>query len=113
MVTFISAVQLGPTRSWQCCRWASKKAGGSTKNGRKSHGQRLGLKCGDGKSKVLLSDICITFADPLPYHFSSAFLTIAGLESCGACSVSVGLPFVFVCLFVYIKLKWRGPAMAF
>ena len=28
---------------------ASKKAGGSSRNGRKSAGKRLGLKCGDGK----------------------------------------------------------------
>ncbi len=30
-------------------RWASKKAAGSTRNGRKSGGNRLGVKCGDGK----------------------------------------------------------------
>lgn len=29
-------------------RWATKKAAGSTRNGRKSAGRRLGLKCGDG-----------------------------------------------------------------
>ena len=29
-------------------RWASKKAAGSTRNGRKSAGRRLGLKCSDG-----------------------------------------------------------------
>ncbi len=28
---------------------AHKKAGGSSKNGRDSHAQRLGLKCGDGQ----------------------------------------------------------------
>jgi len=28
---------------------ASKKGGGSTKNGRDSHSQRLGVKCGDGQ----------------------------------------------------------------
>ena len=37
-----------------CVRWASKKAGGSSKNGRKSPGKRLGLKCGDGESCVVL-----------------------------------------------------------
>jgi len=31
-------------------RWSSKKAGGSSRNGRKTAGKRLGLKCGDGKS---------------------------------------------------------------
>lgn len=30
-------------------RWASKKAGGSSHNGRKTAGKRLGLKCGDGE----------------------------------------------------------------
>jgi hypothetical protein len=30
-------------------RWASKKAAGSTRNGRKSAGRRLGLKCSDGE----------------------------------------------------------------
>ena len=30
------------------CRWATKKAGGSTKNGRKSAGKRLGVKKGGG-----------------------------------------------------------------
>ena len=30
-------------------RWATKKAGGSSKNGRKSSGKRLGLKKGDGE----------------------------------------------------------------
>lgn len=29
---------------------AHKKAGGSSKNGRDSHAQRLGLKCGDGQT---------------------------------------------------------------
>ncbi|XP_064406693.1 large ribosomal subunit protein bL27-like [Halichondria panicea] len=33
-----------------CVRWASKKAGGSTRNGRKTAGRRLGLKCGDGET---------------------------------------------------------------
>lgn len=32
-------------------RMASKKAGGSSRNGRKTAGKRLGLKCGDGKSE--------------------------------------------------------------
>ena len=35
-----------------CVRWASKKAGGSSNNGRKSAGKRLGLKCGDGKKDM-------------------------------------------------------------
>ena len=44
-----------------CVRWASKKAGGSSKNGRKSPGKRLGLKCGDGESCVmLLNDSSVT-----------------------------------------------------
>lgn len=30
-------------------RWASKKAAGSTRNGRKSAGRRLGIKSGDGE----------------------------------------------------------------
>ena len=33
-------------------RWASKKAGGSSRNGRKTAGKRLGLKCGDGKQPI-------------------------------------------------------------
>ncbi|KAL5473015.1 hypothetical protein EMCRGX_G027455 [Ephydatia muelleri] len=33
----------------QSVRWSSKKAGGSTRNGRKTAGKRLGLKCGDGE----------------------------------------------------------------
>ncbi|CAI8039467.1 50S ribosomal protein L27 [Geodia barretti] len=33
-------------------RWASKKAAGSTRNGRKSAGRRLGLKCSDGESVI-------------------------------------------------------------
>ena len=32
----------------QWARFASKKAGGSSRNGRKTAGKRLGLKCGDG-----------------------------------------------------------------
>ena len=36
-------------------RWASKKAGGSSKNGRKSSGKRLGLKKGDGTALADLS----------------------------------------------------------
>ena len=36
-------------------RAASKKAGGSSRNGRKTAGKRLGLKCGDGEC-VLRSD---------------------------------------------------------
>ena len=38
------------TASWLLgYRWSSKKASGSSRNGRKSPGQRLGLKCGDGE----------------------------------------------------------------
>ena len=33
---------------------ASKKAGGSTRNGRKTAGKRLGLKCGDGRYYILI-----------------------------------------------------------
>ena len=38
-----------PRAGAQGVRWASKKAAGSTRNGRKSAGRRLGLKCGDGE----------------------------------------------------------------
>lgn len=34
------------------CRFASKKAGGSAKNGRSSPGKRLGLKMGDGQPAI-------------------------------------------------------------
>lgn len=40
---------LVPLQQVNVVRWASKKAGGSTRNGRKSAGKRLGLKCGNGK----------------------------------------------------------------
>ncbi|KAF4318806.1 hypothetical protein BBO99_00006911 [Phytophthora kernoviae] len=36
----------------QSCRWASKKAGGSTKNGRDSESKRLGVKKFGGQSVV-------------------------------------------------------------
>lgn len=39
-------------------RWASKKAAGSTRNGRKSAGRRLGIKSGDGECIELASTLC-------------------------------------------------------
>ncbi|KAH7487684.1 hypothetical protein PRIC1_011761 [Phytophthora ramorum] len=42
----------------QTCRWASKKAGGSTKNGRDSESKRLGVKKFGGES-VLAGNIII------------------------------------------------------
>ncbi len=42
-----------------CVRWASKKAGGSTRNGRKTAGRRLGLKCGDGRCTVSSRVVCV------------------------------------------------------
>lgn len=42
-------------------RWASKKAGGSSKNSKNnSPGKRLGLKCGNGQSKTVVVAIVLS-----------------------------------------------------
>ena len=44
----------------QFVREASKKAGGSSRNGRKSPGKRLGLKCGDGEGGIASGNLFIS-----------------------------------------------------
>lgn len=45
----VGSVKTRAAFSLQCLRWSSKKAAGSSRNGRKTAGRRLGLKCGNGK----------------------------------------------------------------
>ena len=55
-ITDTCSYYLVPSQQLCVVRWASKKAGGSSQNGRKSAGKRLGLKCGDGEQLLLLQN---------------------------------------------------------